>query len=68
MAGFENGGLFMELTAAQRKVANRLAEIEEEDANRCANCGGEDCICCEIYIDRQKWQSPQDLFYGGYEW
>ena len=50
------------LTAVQRKTLERLAEIEREDADRCANCGGEDCICCEYYIDRQKWQSPEDLF------
>ena len=46
----------------QRQTLERLAEIEQEDADRCAECGGEDCICCEYYIDRQKWSSPEELF------
>ena len=50
------------LTAIQRKTLERLAEIECEDADRCAECGGEDCICCEYYHDRQKWKSPEELF------
>lgn len=49
-------------TALEREVISRLAEIEKEDANACANCGGEDCICCEIYVDRMKWKEPADLF------
>lgn len=53
------------LEYVQRKTLERLAEIEREDADRCANCGGEDCVCCEYYIDRQKWKSPDELF--GYE-
>lgn len=56
------------LTADQRRLAERLAEIEQEDADRCANCGGEDCICCEYYLDRQKWVSPEELFYDSYAW
>lgn len=62
MAGFAEGGMYMQLTAAQKKLANRLAEIEEEDAQRCRNCGGEDCACCEIYIDRMRWEDPATLF------
>ena len=50
------------LTAIQRRTLERLAEIEREDADRCAECGGEDCICCEYYLDRQKWKSPEELF------
>ena len=50
------------LTNEERKVAERLAEIEREDANRCASCGGEDCICCEYYHDRQAWVEPSELF------
>ena len=50
------------LTADQRRLAERLAEIEREDADRCAGCGGEDCCCCEYYLDRQRWQSPEELF------
>ena len=49
------------LTAIQRKTLGHLAEIEHEDADRCAECGGEDCICCEYYHDRQKWKSPEEL-------
>ena len=57
-----------EFTALQRQVIDRLAEIEQEDAERCENCGGEDCICCEYYIDRQKWKSPEELFTDEYGW
>lgn len=53
---------FRELTTHERAIAERLAEIEREDEERCRNCGGEDCICCELYIDRQKWVSPEELF------
>lgn len=59
------------LTADQRRLAERLAEIEREDADRCAGCGGEDCRCCEYYLDRQRWQSPDELFADdgyGYAW
>ena len=49
-------------THLQKKVINRLTEIEQEDSDRCASCGGEDCACCEYYHDRQKWQSPDELF------
>ena len=58
------------LTAEQRRLAERLSEIEQEDADRCENCGGEDCICCEYYLDRQKWVLPEELFSEdyGYEW
>jgi hypothetical protein len=21
--------------------------------SRCDNCGGEDCICCEVFLERQ---------------
>lgn len=56
-ANFEN-----QYTSLQKSVINRLAEIEQEDADACARCGGEDCICCEIYHDRMKWKSPDELF------
>lgn len=46
----------------ERNLLKRLAEIEKEDANRCAECGGEDCVCCEYYHDRQRWVSPDVLF------
>lgn len=49
-------------TATQMEILKRLAEIEQEDEDRCANCGGEDCICCEYYHDRQKWVEPDELF------
>ena len=43
MAGFENGGMFSELLKNEsiHKVISRVAEIEQEDANACAQCGGE---------------------------
>lgn len=50
------------LTRSERELAERLAEIEREDADRCAGCGGEDCICCEYYHDRQRWVEPEELF------
>lgn len=51
-----------QFTRLQNQIVNRLAEIEQEDADKCANCGGEDCCCCEIYLDRQRWVSPTQLF------
>lgn len=56
---FKNGGEFSRL---QKEVINKLARIEKEDAEACASCGGEDCACCEIYHDRQKWVSADELF------
>ena len=50
------------LTYEERKLAERLAEIEQEDADRCASCGGEDCRCCEYWHDRQRWVEPAELF------
>ena len=67
MKGLMGTGMFTELlTREQRMLAERLAEIEQEDADRCAGCGGEDCMCCEYYLDRQKWQSPDELFTDSY--
>ncbi len=41
-------------TSLEKEIIHRLAEIEQEDEDACASCGGEDCICCEIYHNRQK--------------
>lgn len=60
-AVFEN-----RFTAIQQRVIGRLAEIEQEDADACANCGGEDCVCCERYVDRQRWVDEDELFEGNY--
>lgn len=49
-------------TGLQKEVIGRLAEIEESDRKACEDCGGEDCACCEIYQDRQKWVEPDALF------
>lgn len=63
MKGLQGKQTFTDLLASEeRKVSKRLAEIEQEDANRCASCGGEDCICCEYWHDRQKWVEPSELF------
>jgi len=63
MKGLQGNTLFTDyLTSYERKTLKRLAEIEKEDADRCAECGGEDCVCCEYWIDRQKWKSPDELF------
>lgn len=63
MKGLQGKASFTNLlTAEERKIAERLAEIEQEDANRCASFGGEDCICCEYYHDRQRWVEPAELF------
>lgn len=63
MKGLEGNKPFRNmLTRDERELAERLAQIEDEDADRCAHCGGEDCICCEYYHDRQKWVSPEELF------
>lgn len=64
MHGLMNMSFTELLTRDQRILAERLSKIEKEDASRCANCGGEDCICCEYYIDRQKWKTPEELFFG----
>lgn len=53
-----------EYTNIQKQLISELAAIEQADADACANCGGEDCICCEIYHDRKKWVTPQELFEG----
>jgi hypothetical protein len=55
-----------EFTSLQLDVINRLAEIEQADEDACARCGGEDCVCCEIFQDRQKWVSPEELFEDDY--
>ena len=60
--------LYSRLDAVGRGTVHRLAEIEAQDADRCASCSGEDCICCEIYVDRQKWQDPWDLFADHQYW
>lgn len=44
------------------ELARRLSSIEESDADACAHCGGEDCVCCDIYQDRLRWQSPEEIF------
>lgn len=64
MAGFANGGAFTDIleNAYVREITERLAEIERSDADICANCGGEDCICCEIYRDRMAWDDPVDFY------
>lgn len=63
MKGLQGYGKFQELlTYDERVLAERLAEIEQEDAERCIGCGGEDCICCEYWHDRQRWQEPEELF------
>lgn len=63
MKGLQNKSSFTNLlTAEERIITERLAEIEQEDAYRCARCGGEDCICCEYYHDRQLWVEPEELF------
>lgn len=49
-------------TALQTSLIDRLAEIEQSDADACAGCGGEDCMCCEVYHDRQRWVEPDELF------
>lgn len=55
-------------TKLEREVIHRLAEIEQEDEDACASCGGEDCICCEIYHDRSKWVDPEELFSRNEGW
>lgn len=29
-------------------------------SERCQNCGGEDCVCCEVYIEHQADQKYDD--------
>lgn len=53
-------------TRVQQEIIGILAEIEKADGDECSKCGGEDCVCCPIYIDRQKWVSPGDMFDPNY--
>ena len=57
--------MYNQYTALQKDIIGRLAQIEQEDQDACDSCGGEDCICCERYLDRQLWVSPEELFYEG---
>lgn len=52
------------LSSYDKALFNRLAEIEKEDEDICSRCGGEDCVCCEIYQDRKNWKSPEDMLEG----
>lgn len=49
-------------TRLEKEIIGVLAKIEKQDEDICASCGGEDCICCEIYHDRQRWKEPDELF------
>ena len=49
-------------TRLQNEVIGKLADMEQEDQSRCDSCGGEDCCCCEIWLDRQRWVGPDQLF------
>lgn len=63
MKGLEGKNEFRrEYTSAEMEILKRFAEIEQEDEDRCKSCGGEDCMCCEYYHDRQQWVTPQELF------
>lgn len=54
--------MYNQYTQLQQSIIDDLATIEQQDQERCDNCGGEDCCCCEYYLDRQKWVSPEELF------
>ncbi len=56
-----------EYTRDQRELLDHLADIQAADADACQHCGGEDCLCCEIYQDRIKWV-PEDQLFEGYDW
>jgi hypothetical protein len=56
--------MYNQYTRLQQEIINDLAAIEKQDQEACDNCGGEDCICCGIYLDRQQWKSPDELFAG----
>lgn len=61
--GLQNKTSFYDcLMKSDKNIVKKLAEIEREDADRCSHCGGEDCQCCEYYLDRQKWISPEEMF------
>lgn len=50
------------LSKREKRLYSKLAEIERNDALKCISCGGEDCICCSLYLDRQRWIPPEELF------
>ena len=52
-------------TRLQKEIIGKLADIEKQDEYACDSCGGEDCVCCEIYLDRQRWVDPSELFDEG---
>ena len=37
---------------------------------RCVGCGGEDCVCCEVYLEDRAPMSDDDFMDGfdGHEW
>lgn len=55
------------LSARQRSMLEAQASIEASDAAACESCGGEDCACCEIHLDRQRWK-PIDQLLAEEEW
>jgi hypothetical protein len=48
--------------SCKNKLIERMDEIKKQDADKCARCSGEDCMCCEIYHDRMAWISTEELF------
>jgi len=52
-------------TKLEKEIIHDLSKIEEADQHACDACGGEDCCCCPIYIDRSRWVEPSELFEGG---
>ena len=49
-------------SSIEKEIISKLAEIEKSDQDTCRGCGGEDCLCCEIYQDRTRWVEPDQLF------
>ena len=45
----------------EQEVFGKMAEMERLDADRCSRCSGEDCIACEVYQDRQLWDTPEEM-------
>lgn len=52
------------LSEKEKRIYSKLSEVEADDALKCISCSGEDCTCCSLYQDRQRWIPPEELFYN----
>lgn len=46
----------------EMEIIKTLSDIEKHDADVCKGCSCEDRMCCEIYLDRKRWVTSDELF------